>query len=188
MPPAGRQALPARVATAILDGAARALAEHGDAASMADVAAAAGVARATVYRYFPSRQLLLDELTALALQDADERLRAARLDEVPALEGIDRAVRGLVEVGAPLVVLLRDPTRPKDFDRTLARPLARLFERSRAEGHVRDDLPATWLTEVLLGLVVSVVGAAPGRGKEDTVAAITSLFLDGGRRRGPRSL
>jgi AcrR family transcriptional regulator len=47
---APRQALQQRVATAILDGAARMFAVEGEQANMNDVAAAAGVARATVYR------------------------------------------------------------------------------------------------------------------------------------------
>ncbi len=48
------------VAEAILDAAAAVFAERGEAASMADVAEAAGVGRATLYRYFPSRDVLLD--------------------------------------------------------------------------------------------------------------------------------
>ena len=51
-----------RVTAAILDGAARLFAAQGEQASMTDVAAAAGVARATVYRYFPNRQALLETL------------------------------------------------------------------------------------------------------------------------------
>ena len=80
--PAPRQGLQLRVAAAILDGAARVFALEGEQASMNDVAAAAGVARATVYRYFPNRQALLDELTQAALSDAEERLASARIDEV----------------------------------------------------------------------------------------------------------
>ena len=81
--PVARQALQQRVATAILDGAARMFAVQGEQASMNDVAAAAGVARATVYRYFPNRQALVDELALAAVSDADTRLTAARIDEVP---------------------------------------------------------------------------------------------------------
>src|ERR671939_391446 len=80
---APRQALQERVAAAILDAAARVLLARGEQASMNDVASAAGVARATVYRYFPNRQALLDELAELAVSSAGERLASARIDEIP---------------------------------------------------------------------------------------------------------
>ncbi len=181
-----RQALQQRVADAVLEGAARTLASQGPAASMSDVAAAAGVARATVYRYFPNRQALLEELAEMALRQSRERLTDARLDQVPAREGLTRLVRALVDVGDAFIVLAREGTHREDFDRTLTTPLRALFERGQADGEFRDDLPLSWLIEALLGLIVSVQSPSPRRGREDTVAAITSLFLDGARRRGPR--
>ena len=181
-----RQAMQHRVATAVLEGAARTLAVHGSAASMSDVAAAAGVARATVYRYFPNRQALLDELALVALQEADDRISSARIDEVPTAEAISRVVRALVDIGDAFIVVARERARPAEFDRTLVDPLTRFFGRSQADGDIRDDLPAAWLTEALLALTLSVATSLPSRGREDTVAAITSLFLDGARRRGPR--
>lgn len=164
------------------------LAARGEQASMTDVAAAAGVARATVYRYFPSRQALLDELARLAVSDADARLVSARIDEVSPEEGVARAVRALVEVGDPFVVLVRERVRPdpEQFERGLAGPLRGLFERGQAGGDIRDDIPSSWLTESLLGLVVSVLSSVPQLGREDMIAAITGLFLDGARTRGPR--
>jgi TetR/AcrR family transcriptional repressor of mexCD-oprJ operon len=178
------QTLQQRVAVAILDGAARTLAIQGPAASMNDVAAAAGVARATVYRYFPNRQALLDELALAALREIEERIRSARIAEVPTDEAIARVVRTLVDVGDLFTVLARERPRPAEFESTLAAPLAQLFERAQAGGDIRDDLAASCLTEVLVGVAVSVLTAKPSRGREDAVAAITGLFLDGARSRG----
>jgi TetR/AcrR family transcriptional regulator, mexCD-oprJ operon repressor len=184
---APRPALQQRVAATILEAAAGVLAARGEAASMSDVAAAAGVARATLYRYFPSRQALLDELGTLAVADAEERLAAARLDEVPTQEGISRVVRALVEVGDAFIVLARERIQPdaEQFEHGVAHPLRRLVERAQARGDLREDVPASWLTDSLVGLVVSVLGSRPGTGREDTIARITTLFLDGARRPPP---
>jgi AcrR family transcriptional regulator len=180
-----RQAMQHRIATAVLEGAARTLASEGSAASMSDVAAAAGVARATVYRYFPNRQALLDELALVALREVDDRISSARINEVQTGEAISRVIRALVEVGDAFIVVARERARPAEFDRTLVDPLTRFFGRSQAAGDLRDDLPAAWLTEALIGLILSVSASLPSQGREDTVAAITSLFLDGVGRRGP---
>jgi TetR/AcrR family transcriptional regulator, mexCD-oprJ operon repressor len=152
---------------------------------MSDVAAAAGVARATVYRYFPKRQVLLDELAAVAVADAGARLAAARLDEIDARDAVTRAIRALVEVGDALVVLARERVRPApaQFERELAAPLRRVFERGQQHGQLRDDVSASWLTDALVGLIVGVLGSTPSMGREDAIAASAALFLDGARRR-----
>jgi TetR/AcrR family transcriptional repressor of mexCD-oprJ operon len=186
--PAARQPLQQRVAAAILDGAARILAVHGEQASMNDVAAAAGVARATVYRYFPNRQALLDELARAAVSEADEGLASARIDEVSPEEGVARAVRALVDVGDSFVLLARERVRsdPERFERRVIQPLRQLFERGQATGDIRPDIPSARLTESLIGLIVGVLTSTPPLGKEDIIATITGLFLDGARARGPR--
>jgi len=186
MSPASRQVLQQRVAGAILDGAAQLFAVRGEQASMNDVAAAAGVARATVYRYFPTRQALLDELARGAVDDADARLSAARIDEVVPQEGVTRAVRALVEVGDSFVLLARLRSDPGSFEQKVAAPLRALFERGQEAGDIRDDVASSRLTESLIGLVVGVLASTPQLGTEDTVATITALFLDGARARGPR--
>lgn len=188
--PAPRQALQQRVAAAILDGAAQIFAVQGEQASMNDVAEAAGVARATVYRYFPNREALLDELTQAAVSDVDARLASARIDEVSPEEGIARAVRALVDVGDSFVLLARERLRsdPERFELKLGQPLRRLFERGQAGGDIRDDIAGARLTESLIGLIVGVLTSTPPLGKEDMTATITGLFLDGARARGPRSV
>jgi AcrR family transcriptional regulator len=169
------------VAASILDAAATLLAARGEQASMNDVAVAAGVARATVYRYFPSRQALLDELADVAVRDAGERLASARIHEIAPHEAITRVVRALVEVGDPLVVLAREHAPPagQHFGREIRRPIESLVDRARNEGALRADLPSSWLTEALVGLVVGVLSSPSSLGREDTIAAISSMFLDG---------
>jgi TetR/AcrR family transcriptional repressor of mexCD-oprJ operon len=183
-----RPALQQRVAAAILDGAAHLLANGGEQASMNEVAEAAGVARATVYRYFPNREALLDELTQAAVRDVNTRLASARIDEVPPDEGIARAVRALVDVGNLFVVLTRERRRSgsEQFQRGLVDPLRRLVERGQASGDIRDDITGARLTESLIGLVVGMLTSTPSLGREDMTATITGLFIDGARARGPR--
>jgi TetR/AcrR family transcriptional regulator, mexCD-oprJ operon repressor len=175
--------LHARVSAAILEAAAAVLAERGEQASMADVAAAAGMARATVYRYFPNREALFEALGRVAIDEAGERLQAGRLQDVPVPEAFERAVRALVAVGDYLVVVARESARPDaaEFEERVASHLRGLIERAQSLKEVRDDLPASWLMESLIGIVVSGLQTRPSLGVEDTVAGITSLFLDGAR-------
>lgn len=184
-PPRRRQALQERVAAAILEAAARVLATGGEQASMNDVAAAAGVARATLYRYFPSRQALLDELGRVAADEAGARLASARVDELSAQEGVRRAVRALLETGDPFTVVARERVRPDPelFEQRVLEPIRRLFERAQSAGEIRADIPKTWLTDALVGLVVSVLSSRPVLGREDTIAVVSALFLDGARPR-----
>ena len=186
--PASRHPLQQRVAAAILDGAARIFALQGEQASMNDVAAAAGVARATVYRYFPNREALLDALAAAAVGAVETRLTAARVDEVAPEEGIARVVRALVGLGDSFVLLARERSRsdPERLERVLTQPLRRLFERGQADGEIRDDITSARLTDALIGLLVGVLTSTPSLGVDDMTATITGLFLDGARARGPR--
>ena len=183
-----RQTLQERVSGAILDGAAQIFVREGEQASMNDVATAAGVARATVYRYFPNREALLDGLAQAAVREVDNRLSAARIDEIEPEEGVARAVRALVDVGDAFVLLARDRPRsdPARFETKLVGPLRRLFERGQAAGDIRRDIPPARLAESLIGLIVGVVASSPPLGKDDLTATITRLFLDGARARGPR--
>jgi TetR/AcrR family transcriptional repressor of mexCD-oprJ operon len=186
--PAPRQALQQRVAAAILHGAAEIFALQGEQARMNDVATAAGVARATVYRYFPNREALLDALAEAALGAVDTGLASARIDEVAPEEGLARVVRALVELGNSFVLLARERPRsdPERFERVITQPLRRLVERGQADGQISDDITSARLADSLIGLVVGVLTSKPSLGRDDMTATITSLFLDGARARGPR--
>ncbi len=174
--------------SAILSGAAQIFAIQGEQANMNDVAKAAGVGRATVYRYFPNRGVLLDELTRVGVGDVDARLASARIGQVAPEEGIARAVRALVEVGDSFVLLTRERHRsdPQGFERQLTQPVRHLFERGQDNGDIRDDIASARLIEGLIGLIVGVMTSTPRLGNEDMTATITGLFLDGARARSSR--
>jgi TetR/AcrR family transcriptional regulator, mexCD-oprJ operon repressor len=182
-PAPGRHALQARVAGAILDAAALVFATRGEDASMNDVAEAAGIARATLYRYFPNRAALVEQLAQLAVDAAAEALATSRVNEVPPLEGVARAIRALIEVGDLFTVLARERVRPDPdaFEQSVRSPLRKLIGRARDAQEVRDDISPDLLTESLLALVLTVIGRQPALGREDAVAAAVTLFLDGAR-------
>lgn len=177
-----KSALRERVGAAILEAAATALARH-EQASMGEVAEAAGVARATLYRYFPTREALLEELAGATTVQVAEALEGARLDELAVDEAFLRAVRALVNIGDAFVVLARErgTAQGEDFESRVAGPLRALVERGQASGDLRDDVPSGWLLQSLLALVVSVLPSAPALGAEDAVQTIASLFLYGAR-------
>jgi len=98
---------------------------------------------------------------------------------------VGRGVRALGEVGEAFMVLARERVQPdaEQFEQSVGQPLRRLIERAQASSDLRGDVPATWLTDALVSLVVSVLRSRPATGREDTIARITTLFLDGARPR-----
>ena len=175
-----------RTPAAILEAAARLLAEDGD-ASMADLAGAAGVGRATLYRYYPSREALLAALTAEALDELAGRLADAGLETVGVEEAIGRTVRAVLTVGDRYAVLVRERVRadPDAAERAFTEPIRRVFERGIDEDLLRDDIPVDVQLALFSGVLQAGVRLASERrlGHEDAAAAVTRAYLDGARRR-----
>jgi AcrR family transcriptional regulator len=147
---------------------------------MAEVATAAGIARGTLYRYYPTREALLSALEVAANEEAAQRLAEANLDQVPLEEALARVTRALVAVGEHFIVLLRERRPPEPG---FTAPLAALIERGREDGQLRSDVPVTTLVESLLVLVGACVrtGQAVGMGPEDISSTTLRLFLTGAR-------
>ena len=176
-------------AAAIIDSAARILADRGETASMEEIASSAGVGRATLYRYFPNREELLRAMAAASVQELAARIEEADLESVPFEEAIGRLARGIIATGSKYkyIALSGDSARLAhlypDFEVKVIEPVRALFWRAIADGILRQDFPADVLMDLFSGLIKGALDATASghRGIEETAAAVTTLFLDGAR-------
>jgi TetR/AcrR family transcriptional repressor of mexCD-oprJ operon len=172
------------VAERLIDAAARVFTERGTSAAMAEVAAAAGVGRATLYRYFPSREALLEGLVKAAAAEVESRIADAEIDTVDVREGLSRLCRGFMTAGARYAFLATmgdEAAKEPEQERHLAGPVRALLERGVEEGVLRADLGAEVLLAHFSGLIAQMmrVLARGDIGPERASAAIVSLFFDG---------
>ena len=170
------------VAVLILERAATLLAQNGPTASMAEIAQAAGVGRATLYRHFPTRDALLEALAAAAVEDLGERLAEAGLETVPVREAVARACRAFVTTGGKYLALMRTGHKPADpaaADRHIAAPLRALLQRGVDEGELRPDIAPELMLALFSALIETGLTLAAQIGAEQAAAAVSGLFLDG---------
>lgn len=172
-----------RVAAAILDAAATVLAERGEAASMAEVAAAAGVGRTTLWRYYANREQLLEALTEAAISELAEKLSEANLPAVAVADGLARVTRAVLGAAGKYRVLAggRKSELPGNATAPLEAPLLDLLRRGIADGTLRADLSAETLLAAYAGLLDGVLsrGLQDQLGVEQAASVITSVFLRG---------
>jgi TetR/AcrR family transcriptional repressor of mexCD-oprJ operon len=152
---------------------------------MGEVAGEAGVSRATLYRYFPRREDLLQALLDAAIDDAHQRMLEAALDEVEVPEAVARMARALVTSGTRYAVVFVEGASidPKEVELRIGTVMQAVFRRGVAEGVLRQDLSPETLLHLFGGLLKAAVRmtTVEGFGVERAAAAITSVFLDGAR-------
>jgi len=150
-----------RNAEAILDATEQLLAARPD-VSLEQVAAHAGVSRATLYHHFAGRAALLDALTGRSVREVSAAVQAARPDEGPAAAAMERVLCAAWQVvGRYRGLVLVNPGRlPRAELRARLEPalgpVRALIERGQRRGEFDPDLPAEWL----LGLITDVIHAA----------------------------
>ncbi len=128
------------------------------AASLADIAAEAGVGRITLYGCFRSRAELVEAAFQETILNADVVLDDVELsgDPVEALARLVSTAWRIVEQFRRILEAARRELPPERITAAHERIMKRvmgLIERGRAAGAFADTLPAEWLATVALNLV-----------------------------------
>jgi TetR/AcrR family transcriptional regulator, mexCD-oprJ operon repressor len=161
---------------ALLDAVGAALVSLGTAATMAEIAAATGVGRATLYRHFASRRLLL-EAVACAFRDEVRRgLVGADLSSVPTEEAVGQIIRAVVLAGC------RYPPGVAGLS-SIRRDLEAVVTRGVATGAIRTDVPIDVLARVLDALARATIELTADQGGaiDCTAAKAVEVYLGGVR-------
>jgi TetR/AcrR family transcriptional repressor of mexCD-oprJ operon len=170
-------------AGAILDSVARVFADRGSAVSMTEIAARSGVGRATLYRHFPTRDVLMRELQRVAVEDVGHDLRAAKLDALDVAAALDRAVRVVLAVGHHYAVVVREqvPVSRKVADELVRDPIRGVLARAQAEGLLRAECTPEWLEDMFVGLVNAGLEQIVRRGADEdaTARTVVAAYLHG---------
>ena len=138
-------------------------------AGVADVAAAAGVGRATLYRHFPTRESLLEAIRGQGLSDGEAAVEACRLDQGSATDALSRLLAAWLELGDRYRVVVANPSQPHNLaararEERLGEVVQGLIVRGQAEGDFSSDVPAVWSTSAVGALLVAAIqGVGEGR-------------------------
>ena len=132
----------------LLDAAIRHVMRH-PRASLAELAAAGGVSRTTLFKSFPTREALFHAMGLRALD-----VVIARLAPVTESGGVRELVEALLPVGPELDFVWRTPAFDDDAEigalfARLSEQLESVLRRSVAMGELREGLPDPWLAQLV---------------------------------------
>lgn len=129
------------------------------AASMTEIAQAAGVGRVTLYGHFSSREELVEAVVHDTLTHAQQAFDAAEPDTGSAAQALDHLILtswqvldGCLGLHAAAVLAFGE-SGVRERHELMLRRLDSLIERGRQEGDFRTDLPRQWLVTTCYGLI-----------------------------------
>lgn len=154
-------------------------------ATMAELAEAAGISRATLHRRFPTRDHLLSRIAEEAAVAAERAVVDARIADGSASEACARLVANLVPLGGRFTFLLREGSWLDELPtvapgvKAVHGAIDEVVQRGRRTAEFRADLPFTYQARLVLVAVLTAWEAVQagelGR-KEAPRAAATALL------------
>ncbi|MCP2341754.1 TetR/AcrR family transcriptional regulator [Actinomadura rupiterrae] len=185
-PAAGRRPLRAdaeRTVTAILEAAERTLSAD-PAATMEQIAEAAGVARTTVHRRFATREALIDALAVWATRRFADAVEAAHPDTAPPLVALYQTTANVLGVKVSWgFAMSRASSSDPEVERVHAEireTCERMFRRAQDAGILRADLDVPWARRVYYALIHQADLHRTDADDTDTMATlVVDTFLRG---------
>lgn len=120
-------------------------------ASVSEIALAAGVGRATLYRHFETRQDLINALTLLCLDETDQALQPIVAAGLTGLDAIVASIQVIMPMAARFRFLMSladsdtlDRTVKLAYQRQLDE-LTTYVEQGKADGAITAALPTAWV-------------------------------------------
>ena len=147
----------------VLAAAREVFASQGLSAGIDEVAARAGVGKATVYRCWPTKDALLAAVTGVRVDEFTERVLAA-LPEPDAWAAFERLLLSAAEAGAQNRLLnagLSQVTETPALAQSRAEcraAMQRLMDRAIDQGSMRRDVTSMDVTVLFNGLTASLAG------------------------------
>ena len=127
-------------------------------ASLSEIARQAGIGRATLYRHFPSRDVLIRELAMEAIAAIDAVTADVTAQNLPTDQALLEFLRGVVPLGDRFHFLMietsayNDPTVKAAYDRQL-NELDTFVGQLKQDGVIASELPNAWVTSVMDALI-----------------------------------
>lgn len=154
-------------------------------ASLQELARAIGVSKATLYRFCPTRDRLIERLMAYGVQAISEAIAIAELDRDSPIEALKRLIENSLKHRELILFMSNywekttapDLCSAADWDAALDG----FFLRGQQQGVFRIDIAAPALTEIWSSLVIGLL-EAERRGRVARVgltALMETAFLNG---------
>ncbi|MFF2328670.1 MULTISPECIES: TetR/AcrR family transcriptional regulator [unclassified Streptomyces] len=151
-------------------------------ASIASIAAEAGVDRRTVYRRFASREELLAAIYESRLTAIERAIENARLREAPVAVALHQYVENIIAVNrtwpVDLTRMLADDTVHARRDASV-REVDAFLERATDEGLLRRGLPQGWASALLPQLMHLVSRTMPELSPAQAADVVVDTLLRG---------